>query len=172
MKKELRFLVYLENKIKTSKDWGIYSLILFLPTFVICCMNYQKLFAFKALSIAVIAGLILIAWIGIVSVIIHFRTKKCKKIVKEIIKVFPVGKIIDKKLSEELKEKDEFLYSIGELYSENGIVKTSIEHNEDSCFAFNILLVFHKNESDDKHTSSFHCDELKSIKRLRDFLLN
>ena len=172
MNKELRFLNYLENKIKVSKDWAINCLILFLPTFVVCCMNFSKLLNFKTVSTVVGIGLGVIAWIGIVCIIKHFKTKKCKKIVEEIIEAFPVGEIISKNIDEQLKEKDKFLYSMSELYSKNEIVKVSLEHNENECFVWSIFLVFHGEESDENFKSSFQCDNLTSIKRLRDFLLN
>lgn len=169
MNKEIRFLKYLENKINVSKEWAINSLILFLPTFVVCCMNFSKMLNFKSISKMVGIGLGVIAWIGIVCIIKHVKTKKCKKIVEEILKFYPVGKIIDKKLDGNLK--DEFLHKIAETFSKNGISQISVEQTEGWRSPWTILLVFHK-DGDEKFRSGFSCEELSQIKRLRDFLLN
>lgn len=166
MNKEIRFLKYLENEIKVSKDWAINCLILFLPTFVVCCMNFSKMLNFKTVSTVVGIGLGIIAWIGIVCIIKHFKTKKCKKIAEEILKFYPVGKVVDKKIDGNVNDK--FLHMIAESCSKEGITKVSIEHNEEFS-PWTILLVFHEGGG---FQSGFNCEELSQIKRLRDFLLN
>lgn len=173
MNKEIRFLNYLENKIKICKDWAINSLIVFLPTFIVCCVKFPKLLEFKTIFILVGIALSVDTCIGIVCIVNYFKTKKCEKIVEQILEIFPVGKISEKNLNVDLKGIDNLIYCLYNSYSKNGTIRFSIEDNEKNDFTNLIIFrVYTALKDGEDWLSRIECDDLSAMKKLRDFLLN